>query len=378
MWLGVSGLAVGGLGYLISMATKSGKGLAITACVLCVIAALAGLGFSLAGGEKKDDKNKTEEEKPIETAPAKETRPETKIEPPPPPVEEWVVVPAGIARVGDVRVRVTGAEIDSVKGKDGKPLDARVQQFVVKITVENGGKDKITYRGGGDPATHTDEGKAPRLTDDKKVPSRVWFGKDKIAGQLDSAPVDAGKSVNDLLVFDRPNDKSEFFHLELPGANFGGAGKLKFKIPNKGFVVAKLPPPPPPDDKSVQQLLVELKNPNPTVRMNAAQRLGEAGAKAMTAVPDLGNALKDGDANVRAAVVEAIGKIGGNAAETVPMLTKALNDPIPKVRASAAQALGHFGAAGKPAVPALIAAFTDPDEEVSRKALEAVKRLEGK
>jgi hypothetical protein len=206
----------------------------------------------------------------------------------------------------------------------------------------------------------------------------VNFGKDQpITGQLEATVLAPEKSVTDLLVFDRPADKTEYLKLELPGANFGGAGKVKLKIP-RAFVVAKVAaPPPPPPEKDIKQLLVDLKNANPQIRIMAAQRLGDAGAKAVNALPDLSNGLKDGDPNFRAAVVEALGKIGGDARITVPLLLNALKDPLPKVRASAAQALGQFGAAGEPAVPALIAAFTDADEDVAVKAREALKRIKG-
>jgi HEAT repeats/PBS lyase HEAT-like repeat len=374
MWLGLIGLGVGGLGILLCKVMKKSIGLSATGCVLCLIGVIGG--FAFAPGSTDNDK-KSADTKPTETSPAKETRPEpTKPEPPPPVVEEWVTVPAGVARAGAVQVRVTAAEIDSVKGKDGKPLHPTLQQLVIKVLVENGGNDKVNYRGAGDPGTKFGEG-APRLTDDQGKPYQVVsFGKDQpIAGQLEATVIAPKKSVTDLLVFERPADKTEYLKLELPGANFGGAGKLKLKIP-RAFVKAPVAPPPPPE-KDIKQLLVELKNANPQIRTTAAQRLGDAGAKAVNALPDLTGALKDGDPNFRAAVAEAIGKIGGDPRSTVPLLLGALKDPIPKVRASAAQALGHFGAAGEPAVAALIAAFTDPDEEVAVKAREALKRIKG-
>jgi len=376
MWLGLIGLGVAALGVLICKVMKKGIGLSATGGVLCLIAVIAGFAFSSTNPDPDKKPDKADDTRPGDTSTAKDTRP-TKPEPPPPVVEEWLTVPAGEGRVGAVHVRVTAAEIDAVKGKDGKPLHPTLQQLVIRISVENSGKDKVNYRGAGDQGTKFGEA-APRLTDDQGKPYQaVNFGKDKpIAGQLDATAIDGNKSVVDLLVFDRPADNSQYLKLELPGANFGGAGKLKFKIP-KAYILAKAPPPPPPPEKDIKQLLVDLKSPNPQIRTNAAQRLGEAGAKAVNALPDLTNALKDGDPNFRAAAVDAIGKIGGDARTTVPLLMNALKDPIPKVRASAAQALGHFGAAGEPAVPALIAAFTDADEEVAVKAREALKQIKG-
>jgi len=45
--------------------------------------------------------------------------------------------------------------------------------------------------------------------------------------------------VTDVLVFDAPGDRANVLHLELPGSHFGGAGKLKIKIP-RSMVVVKL------------------------------------------------------------------------------------------------------------------------------------------
>src|SRR5262249_51266260 len=135
-------------------------------------------------------------------------------------------------------------------------------------------------------------------------------------------------------------------------------------------------PPKPPVD--IKQLLAELKNPNPQVQAKAAQGLGDVGAKAVSALPELVNLLKAGDPNVRAAAAEAIGKIGGDPKVMVPLLLNLLKtDQIPKVRASAAESLGYYGAEAESAVGALIAAFTDADQDVAVKAREALKRIRG-
>lgn len=373
-YLGLAGLAFGGLGFLLGLVVRSGVGLSIFASIVCLAAVACGFLFT--------DGSSSLGTTPTDTRPDTSPSPETQPEPtrPEPKIEEWIMAPDGVARVGDVRIKVTGVEIDQVKGKDGKPYNPRDQQTIVKLVVENGGADKASYRGAADPNTKRGDG-APRLTDDMGVLYRVVdFGKDKpIPGQLETTPVMAGKPIVDLLVFERTPEKADHLKLELPGVNFGGAGRVKIKIPRAIIVVkGTVPKDPPPDDKTVVQLLADLKNPNPKLRIDAAGALGKLGAKGgQPALDGLIAQLKDGDPTVRAAVVEALGRLGPTAKSALPAILGALKDPIPAVRGEAAEALGGLGAEAKPHLGTLIALFRDPDPGVRKKALEAVRQLEG-
>jgi len=161
----------------------------------------------------------------------------TDTKPEQPLVEEWVQAQAG--SVSTVRVKVMAVAIDAVKGEDGKRLHPTQQQLVINITVENLSKGNITYRGAGDPSTKFGE-RASRLTDDVGKPYRVVdFGKTTpISGQLGTTEISPDGSVADVLVFDRPSGNTQWLKLELPGANFGGTGRVKMKIP-MSFVVVK-------------------------------------------------------------------------------------------------------------------------------------------
>ena len=87
--------------------------------------------------------------------------------------------------------------------------------------------------------------------------------------------------------------------------------------------------------KSVEELRKSLKDPDSTVRSQAAMALAGKGAEAKDAVPDLIRILGDAP-TVRNKVVEALSKIGSPA---VPSLIEALNDSNKQIRFYAAHSL---------------------------------------
>lgn len=108
------------------------------------------------------------------------------------------------------------------------------------------------------------------------------------------------------------------------------------------------PPPdqPPPDDPQFTALLESLSDPEPAVRREAAQNLGDlivgsgkAGQPAV-APPDLVNALYDPDTGVREAATWALGMIADP--DTTPALAARLQDEEQRVQSRAAWALSRI------------------------------------
>lgn len=102
------------------------------------------------------------------------------------------------------------------------------------------------------------------------------------------------------------------------------------------------------------------------IRRFSAEALGNLGAKAIGALPDLIAMLKDKDEDlsVRASAASALGKIGLEAAdEVVPALRALLNNQDNYVRGSAAAALGETGPGAIAAVPDLITLLTNKDDK---------------
>lgn len=104
-------------------------------------------------------------------------------------------------------------------------------------------------------------------------------------------------------------------------------------------------------------------------------KIGEMGAAAEPAVPQLISLLGDADENIRWRAARAIGAVGPGAKAAVGDLTARLKDDNEMVRAQSAYALGLIGEAAKPSAPALVAAVGDEDALVRRAALRALFRI---
>ena len=142
-------------------------------------------------------------------------------------------------------------------------------------------------------------------------------------------------------------------------------------------------------DTAAAALVQQLRHPNPGVRGMAAEKLGEMGPAARSAVKPLAAALADEDLNVRYWAARALGRMAEQAGEAVPALVGARRTTLPgrglqgpmryyaDVRAVSAEALGQIGAPARMALPALKEALSDEDRSVRDAAAEAVKRVEG-
>jgi HEAT repeat protein len=92
-------------------------------------------------------------------------------------------------------------------------------------------------------------------------------------------------------------------------------------------------------DYSIKKLTASLKDGDPKMRYWAAESLGQYGAEAKSAVPDLVDALQDEDKMVRMGAAYALAEIGPTAAEARGALTAATKDPEKEVRDAATYAL---------------------------------------
>lgn len=124
----------------------------------------------------------------------------------------------------------------------------------------------------------------------------------------------------------------------------------------------------------VRELIGKLRDQDSDVRRAAAKQLGELGAEARPAVPDLTRAMRDRDAFVRRFSAEALGNIGREARAAVPALTAAMLDERKEVQIAAVEALIRIG---PPSIPALIAAVKDPNKDatVRKKAAQGLGKI---
>lgn len=116
-----------------------------------------------------------------------------------------------------------------------------------------------------------------------------------------------------------------------------------------------------------------VKDESASVRVMAAQSLGQIMASPELSVGFLAKALRDPDAGVRLAVAQALSNYGKNAdPATLPLALVAANDGDHRVRLSAIGALGiiglSHGSESKQAIPYLTKCLSDNDPEIRRKA----------
>jgi len=121
------------------------------------------------------------------------------------------------------------------------------------------------------------------------------------------------------------------------------------------------------------RLVAALPNADPYVSAFAAWSLGNLGAEAKEAVPDLVRALAREETN--AVVAGALARVGPAAAEAVPALVEALRSENADRRWRAARTLGRIGPPAAAAVPTLTGALVDPQATVRQHAARALGRI---
>lgn len=115
----------------------------------------------------------------------------------------------------------------------------------------------------------------------------------------------------------------------------------------------------------------------PDIRRLAAQKLGQLGTHARSALPLLRKLSEDEDPSVRNSAAAALWKVDMDA-KALAMLTEAIQAPLSThdTRAQAVALLGDLGADGKEAVPVILRALRDRHPSVRSAAQTALKKVD--
>ena len=93
----------------------------------------------------------------------------------------------------------------------------------------------------------------------------------------------------------------------------------------------------------IPELIIQLKNVNPKIRLGAAEVLINMRASGRSAIPQLISMLKDPVLSVRNSVISALVTIGASSLDTIDQIDEIIkNDPDPDVRKAVSEALDYF------------------------------------
>lgn len=124
--------------------------------------------------------------------------------------------------------------------------------------------------------------------------------------------------------------------------------------------------------KRLDEWVAQLKSKDRRQKIQALGAVGEAGANAGAAIPDVIRLLGDKDTQVRVAAVNTCIQLGPDVATDLINVLKG-NDKL--ARPGAAAALGFMDEAAELVAPALLAVVRDPDPSVSAEAAQSMIRL---
>lgn len=123
------------------------------------------------------------------------------------------------------------------------------------------------------------------------------------------------------------------------------------------------------------QLVVRLRAPDGTARLDAAERICRMAEDAAPAAVDLVRACTDADEQVREWVVAALEGLGAPPEASIQAISGLVASENPLAAYWAITLLGRAGQAAKSAVPAVTACLRSKDEAVRRRAAWAIEKI---
>ena len=124
-----------------------------------------------------------------------------------------------------------------------------------------------------------------------------------------------------------------------------------------------------------QFLIIPINDEDSSVRISAAQSLGQLGQASPEVTAALIQAFQDEDSEVRIRAAQSLGQLGHASPEVITALIQAFQHEDSGVRFRAVQSLGQLGQASPEVTAALIQAFQDEDSEVRIRAAQSLGQL---
>jgi hypothetical protein len=145
--------------------------------------------------------------------------------------DEWVDASKSRVSKDNVKVKVVDARVQGLRLPGVDPDKTPPGKFLfIGLEIENASEiSKIEYEGWGS-TKRKDVG--ARLKDNRDRPLQlVQIEGTQPEGQRTRGTVDATDMIEDVLMFEAPDEQADYLLLELPSAAYGGIGSLRLKIP---------------------------------------------------------------------------------------------------------------------------------------------------
>ncbi|CAN5143724.1 hypothetical protein BH10PLA2_BH10PLA2_29450 [soil metagenome] len=147
--------------------------------------------------------------------------------------QTWIDAESDAAQVGNIRVRVVSAALESVGPVNAVPRRIRPEKrLVIRLRISNTGASKLEHYKGWNEFTRGSGEDRLRLRDESGKTIRPQYetsiGSSKVIKDADIPPE---KWIDDFLIFEVPATRSKELRLELPGAAIGSKDTLSFRIP---------------------------------------------------------------------------------------------------------------------------------------------------
>jgi hypothetical protein len=160
--------------------------------------------------------------------------------PPAEPPVTWAPATQAV-RQGDIKLRITSVRVGLVPLTDVMNGAAESTDPDVMITIELTNLSttkKLDYHTFAGNQFSMESSSTLKDNFDNNYKS-VFFSTDRIIGRVESDSIYPGKSLSDVLVFERPLDNVSYLNLELPATSFGGTGMIRLRIPKSMILFDK-------------------------------------------------------------------------------------------------------------------------------------------
>lgn len=223
------GLLLGVIGIIVALTRRgSGIGFPIAGSAVCALALAVAVGMTTAivSGGLRQARTAVRESKTNQSSGSPVPHEKSGL--------QWAMA-SGPVTQGDIQVQIKAVRVGKVPLKERFSDDAtqsKDELLAVEIEVTNlSTTKKVDYRTwGGDSTSILNHTVLKDNHDNRYRVIDFGFGS-SVVGAIESEALYPGKTVQDVLVFEKPVADLDYLNLELPASQFRGEGMLRIRIP---------------------------------------------------------------------------------------------------------------------------------------------------